>query len=107
MSQVVRIPRVGDRFMHPLSIKYGYPIGTWCTGNVTRFDLVFANQTAFNQPLQQWRTSSATSMIGMFDGAQAFDQSLVSIAMTGSRTLRRFPYTLFSSEIFIVYAGAL
>jgi Mycoplasma protein of unknown function, DUF285 len=77
MNQVVRIPTVRGRLMHPLSIKYGYPIGTWCTGNVTRFDLVFANQTTFNLPLQQWRTSSAISMIGMFDGAQAFEQSLV------------------------------
>jgi Mycoplasma protein of unknown function, DUF285 len=77
MNQVMKVPTVKARLTHPLSVKYGYPIGTWCTGNVTRFDLVFANQTAFNQPLQQWRTSSAMSMIGMFDGAQAFEQSLV------------------------------
>jgi Mycoplasma protein of unknown function, DUF285 len=73
------MPKVKDRLRHPLSLKYGYPIGTWCTESVTRFDLVFANQIAFNEPLRSWRTSSATSMIGMFDGAQAFEQTLVRI----------------------------
>jgi Mycoplasma protein of unknown function, DUF285 len=77
MNQVMKVSAIKNRLQHPLSVKYGYPIGTWCTGNVTRFDLVFANQTTFNQPLLQWRTSSAMSMIGMFDGAQAFEQSLV------------------------------
>jgi Mycoplasma protein of unknown function, DUF285 len=79
MQQVVKIPKVKDRLGHPLSLKYGYPIGSWCTVSVTRFDLVFANQIAFNEPLRSWRTSMATSMIGMFDGAQAFEQSLVRI----------------------------
>ena len=33
---------------------------------------MFYGATSFNQPLNEWDTSSVTDMVGMFDGATSF-----------------------------------
>jgi len=57
---------------------YGWPIGTWCVGNVERFEYMFANDRAagFNEDISQWDVSSAVDMRYMLQGAAAFDQDL-------------------------------
>jgi len=37
---------------------------------------MFRSNLAFNQPLTNWNTSSATTMANMFDGASAYTQDL-------------------------------
>jgi hypothetical protein len=64
--------------------EYGYPIGSWCVGNITSFANVFSLRgkdlqhlyEEFNEPLDGWDTSSAVSLEAMFDGAQAFNQDI-------------------------------
>lgn len=64
------------KLAHPLSVQYGYPIGTWCTNDVLYFNDLFAYEETFNEPLTYWNTSSAISMYAMFSNARAFDQNL-------------------------------
>jgi len=61
--------------------RYGHPIGTWQVGALSDFSRVFSavrNVRAlyFNEPLDGWDTSRATTMEGMFRKAEQFDQDL-------------------------------
>jgi hypothetical protein len=49
-----------------ISQTYGYSIGQWCVDKVQSFSLVFARVADFNEPLDGWNTSAATSMEEMF-----------------------------------------
>ena len=44
------------------SLGYGYPIGNWCTGQVTDMSDLFWNKATFNEPLTNWNTLKVTSM---------------------------------------------
>jgi hypothetical protein len=57
------------------SLKYGYPIGSWCVDAVEDFSNVFKGASKFNEPLQ-WKTPVAKSMKSMFDSATNFNQPL-------------------------------
>jgi Mycoplasma protein of unknown function, DUF285 len=46
-----------------LSLTYGYPISEWCVDQVADLSAVFANLTAFNEPLTNWNTSGATTYV--------------------------------------------
>ena len=41
---------------------YGANISDWCVGRVTNFDFIFSGVTRFNEPLNAWDVSAATSM---------------------------------------------
>jgi len=43
---------------------------------VTNMFGIFRQDTAFNQNISAWNTSSATTMYSMFEGAEAFDQDI-------------------------------
>ena len=45
---------------------YGWPIGTWCVGNVTDMSHLFAGKTTFNEDLSGWDVSSVIIMANMF-----------------------------------------
>lgn len=47
---------------NPISVTYGYPIGSWCVDNVTDFSNVFSGLSTFDEPLTNWVTSKATTM---------------------------------------------
>ena len=53
-------------------------LSTWNVGKVTKFDFMFGNDTGVNSALTStsWAPTVATTMIGMFDGASSFNQSL-------------------------------
>ena len=52
---------------------YGWPIGTWCVGNVTDMSQLFVEKSTFNEDLSGWDVSSVTDMAGMFWSALAFN----------------------------------
>jgi surface protein len=60
---------------------YGFPIGTWDVSRLNDFSQVFDSNrnsaaAAFNEELNQWDMSSATTMQRMFDNAKVFNQDL-------------------------------
>ena len=62
---------------HSISVRYGYPIGYWCTKYVYGFDGIFNGLGSFNEPLTHWSTENAGQMNFMFYGIKDFDQDLV------------------------------
>lgn len=55
---------------------HGYPINTWCVGQIVDFTGIFEGLSNFNEPLVDWDVSAATTMKDMFRGAAAFNQDL-------------------------------
>jgi Mycoplasma protein of unknown function, DUF285 len=69
-----------------VAVLYGYPIGKWDVSRITNFDRVFdpdrnltldpewnsARRTSFNAALDEWDTSNAVSMKGMFIASDEF-----------------------------------
>ena len=55
---------------------YGWPMNSWCVGNVTDMSWLFYEATSFNGNLSSWNTSRVTSMWQMFYGATSFNQDL-------------------------------
>ena len=55
---------------------YGYPMNTWCVGNVTDMSYLFEMMDTFNEDISGWDTSSAEKMAWTFNGASAFDGDL-------------------------------
>ena len=41
---------------------YGWPMNSWCVGNVTDMSELFHNMYTFNEDISDWNTSSVTSM---------------------------------------------
>ena len=87
VQEVQPLPTVRKRKQHPLSKRYGYPIGVWCTQYVRIFSKVFFNQTTFNEKLTNWSTINADRMDAMFQGASRFNQDLVRTSGTKTRFL--------------------
>lgn len=59
-----------------VALKYGWPIGEWCVGNITDFSYIFDSLPRFNEDISKWNTSSAVTMFGMFAGATYFNSDL-------------------------------
>jgi len=51
---------------------YGYPMNSWCIGNVTSLRYLFSVKPTFNEDISGWDTSRVTSMEGTFSGASLF-----------------------------------
>jgi len=52
---------------------YGWPINSWCVGNVADMSYLFDDMDTFNEDINGWNTSSVTSVRGMFQGATSFN----------------------------------
>lgn len=65
----------GDQ-QHPVAATYGYPIGNWCTTNVTNMANTFRFQRTFNEDLSCWNTENVVDMTDMFRNAVTFNQPL-------------------------------
>ena len=55
---------------------YGWPMNSWCLGNVKSMYELFKSMDTFNEDINGWNTSSVTSMRYMFSNAEAFNRDL-------------------------------
>ena len=51
---------------------YGWPMNSWCVGNVKDMSYLFYEMDTFNEEINGWNTSSVTDMSFMFFNAEAF-----------------------------------
>jgi surface protein len=67
-------------FTFAARIPIGEAINTWNLSPISQIPSMFSNNTAFNQPLNNWNTTSITtataSNAGLFQGATSFNQPL-------------------------------
>jgi surface protein len=57
---------------------FNQPLNSWNTSHVTDMSFMFCSANRFNQPLDNWDTSSVKDMSSMFMDAFAFNQDLSS-----------------------------
>jgi surface protein len=78
-------------------IPIGEAIKDWNVSNITIFTAVFRNNTAFNQPLTNWNTSAGTSFGGinggMFSGATSFNQNINHFNVSNATTMQEMFFT--------------
>ena len=60
---------------------YGYPMNSWCIGNVTSLRYMFSVKPTFNEDISGWDTSRVTSMEGTFSGASLFYLAILDLGM--------------------------
>jgi len=60
----------------PIAQTYGWPMNSWCVGNVKDMSSLFSNMDTFNEDINGWNTSSATDTRWMFSNAEAFNRDL-------------------------------
>ena len=61
-----------------ISTTYGPTIGSWCVGQLQDFRGIFSNPNAmsFNEQLDGWDMSAATTTADMFKGCESFNQDV-------------------------------
>ena len=52
---------------------YGWPMNSWCVGNVKDMSSLFIEMWTFNENISDWDTSSVTNMYAMFRYATSFN----------------------------------
>ena len=57
---------------------YGWPMNSWCVGNVTDMSYLFAEMEGFNEDISGWDTSSVINMENMLWYATSFNGDLSS-----------------------------
>ena len=55
---------------------YGWPMNSWCVGNVTDMSYLFFDMSTFNEDISGWDTSRVTDMKSIFNGATSFNGDL-------------------------------
>ena len=55
---------------------FNQPLNNWNVSNVTNMESMFENASSFNQPLNNWNVSNVRNMNRMFFGASSFNQPL-------------------------------
>jgi len=71
VSQVCSVNKVC-----PIAQTYGWPMNSWCVGNVKDMSSLFSDTSTFNEDINGWNTSSVTSMRLMFEGAHTFNSDV-------------------------------
>ena len=61
-----------------VAVTYGFPMNSWCTGDVTRMNQLFINMNTFNEDISGWNVSSVTNMYRIFYNAESFNSDLSS-----------------------------
>ena len=67
---------------------YGWPMGSWCVGNVTSMRYLFSVKRTFNEDLNAWDTGFVTNFEGMFSGAREFNSVLSSWNTSSATTMK-------------------
>lgn len=65
---------LGDNRANVMQV-YG-PIANWCVGQLTDFTAIFRDRKDFNEKLDGWDLSQATTLREMFSGCTSFSQDL-------------------------------
>ncbi|KAL7451091.1 hypothetical protein ACHAWC_002932 [Mediolabrus comicus] len=55
-----------------VKVKYGWPMNTWCTGEVDNMELLFVGKRDFNEDISEWDTSKVTNLYETFSYAESF-----------------------------------
>ena len=55
-----------------VKVKYGWPMNTWCTGEVDNMELLFVGKRDFNEDISEWNTSKVTNLYETFSYAASF-----------------------------------
>jgi surface protein len=56
-----------------ITSKYGWPMNSWCVGNVTDMSELFRGMRTFNEDVSSWNVSQVQDMNYMFRGASSFN----------------------------------
>ena len=55
---------------------YGWPMNSWCVGDVTDMSWLFNGMATFNEDISGWDTSNVETMMLMFGSATSFNGDL-------------------------------
>lgn len=58
--------------------KYGWPMNSWCVGNVTSLRELFVFKETFNEDISAWDVSRVTDFSHLFNFSMSFNQNLSS-----------------------------
>jgi len=61
-----------------ISDTYGWPIGSWCVGNVTDMSSLFEGLDTFNEDISEWNVGNVTNMSRIFFEATSFNGNVSS-----------------------------
>jgi len=80
---------------------YGWPMNSWCVGNVKDMSRLFYNMETFNEDINGWNTSSVIHMIEMFHGANSFNGDVLNFDTTSVTRMDGMFYdaTLFNGDV--------
>jgi len=67
---------------------YGWPMNSWCVGNIKDMSSLFSNMDTFNEDINGWNTSSATTMAGMFYQASSFNGNVSNFNTSSVASMR-------------------
>jgi surface protein len=59
-----------------ITSKYGWPMNSWCVGNVTDMSDLFREMRTFNDDISWWDVSQVQNMSDMFNGASSFNRDV-------------------------------
>jgi surface protein len=68
---------------------FNQPIGSWDVSKVTAMNSMFQSANAFNQPLSGWNVSKVTTMYNMFLAATSFNQNIGNWNVSGVTSFYR------------------
>jgi surface protein len=68
----------GDNVCPDITSKYGWPMNSWCVGNVTDMSELFRATSTFNEDVSSWDVSQVQDMSYMFSGESSFNRDLSS-----------------------------
>jgi len=67
---------------------YGWPMGSWCFGDVTDMSSLFEGRDVFNEDISGWNVGHVTNMNRMFFGATSFSGNVASWDVSSVTNMR-------------------